>query len=774
MLLHLALLVTLGAFCIAAACTAERPLSQPSAAVFRTDANATSSAHATGVFYVSYPTSVVEFQYGSGTSNVLAGTSNASTRIDGSARQATFMDIRAVHFVDSLNVMFIIDGTWLRRLTLSTRVVETLIRDQPYFASAVLTDNSTHLFIGGTSACVFAIPLAVVGGPAPLSDAVVTQLAPLLGTCGIVSTSLRSSEIITNLHAALGEVLQIVYSPPSMFLFVRTQHDSRWLVFIHSVGWIAPGAFYTQSVPKGAIVYLGETAIAGPVCSVEYVSINKAEMTLLSTTPDSPAPSICTQSRSAIGITTTKENDLLVLLQTDTRAARPVEVVLLSRCTIGFAASLAPQALPPLLEDTATLAPETGGKSTVGPLVVGFIAAGCVLLVLASVAGAVIATRVSRGEDPDDAKKKRTRAMTLISVQSSDTALSQTQNVDEQAANSLACIRTTDENTRVPSSANSTIDPNCVQVAFLDADDDFARSLTRHERRTVMVAQGSYTRGKLLGRGANGAVYSALLKDGSTIAMKEVSLAGTADEMAAQVEAVKGEARVLQILRHPNIVIYYGTSFDEKNFKVRLFMECVTGGSLGAMVRSMTEPLDDNLARIFVRQITKGLAYMHSNHFIHRDLKCDNILRDEASGTLKLADFGTARVVSAVTTLADNGAKTLIGTPLFMAPEVCGAFDSMRSPSDSGSSDAGYGPKADIWSLGITVVELINCGRPPWPDFPSAGHAFVYIAGGGAPRLPTRMTDLCRSFVTMCLGRDPKHRPTAAELLSHPWIADVK
>jgi len=312
--------------------------------------------------------------------------------------------------------------------------------------------------------------------------------------------------------------------------------------------------------------------------------------------------------------------------------------------------------------------------------------------------------------------------------------------------------------------------------ALSDADKSYTANTTsacaddmRHARIKRYIDQKHFQKGKLIGRGANGSVYGVLLKDGSTIAMKEVNLMGSEDEIQEQMAEVEREMALLSTLHHDNLVTYYGVLCDHNRLAVSLFMENVTGGSLGGMARSMDTPLAEVTGQIFTKQMLRGLAVLHEEGIVHRDLKCDNVLRDAHTGTVKLADFGTAKNVGNAVG-ASKAAQTMIGTPFFMAPEILAAGMG-GSVDGSEEEEGGYGVKADIWSLGITVGELLNRGNPPWPAFPSPGHAFLHIANPESePLLPEGLSEMAVDFIRQCTRRNPRERPTARELLVHPWI----
>ncbi|KDP42496.1 hypothetical protein JCGZ_00293 [Jatropha curcas] len=143
----------------------------------------------------------------------------------------------------------------------------------------------------------------------------------------------------------------------------------------------------------------------------------------------------------------------------------------------------------------------------------------------------------------------------------------------------------------------------------------------------------------------------------------------------------------------------------------------------------------------------KGLKYLHDHNVIHRDIKCANILVD-ANGRVKLADFGVAKVI-------ESTIRSSWGTPWWMAPEVI-------------NSRIGYGIKADIWSLGCTVLEMLT-RRRPYPNL-EYQQAMFSIAKGELPHIPDSLTPNSRYFILQCLQVDPKLRPTAAQLLDHPFL----
>jgi serine/threonine protein kinase len=257
----------------------------------------------------------------------------------------------------------------------------------------------------------------------------------------------------------------------------------------------------------------------------------------------------------------------------------------------------------------------------------------------------------------------------------------------------------------------------------------------------------------LLGRGRFGSVFSAMLPDGSLIAMKEVELRqGSA---ASSMDEVIKEVNLVSSLHHPNIVECFGSSVDATNTHFAIFMELFPLGSLASVVRRMDDVLPESVARSYVRQLLSALVYLHERGIVHRDLKCDNVLVSD-DGRIKLTDFGVSRVVG-----PGGVAQTVTGTPFFMPPEMMG------DDTDGG----GYTPIADIWSLGIVVLEMLDRGNMPWPVFATPMATLYHIASpGNLPIVPERLSNECKDFLSRCLVRDPKQRANSEALLQHKWL----
>lgn len=213
------------------------------------------------------------------------------------------------------------------------------------------------------------------------------------------------------------------------------------------------------------------------------------------------------------------------------------------------------------------------------------------------------------------------------------------------------------------------------------------------------------------------------------------------------------EIEIMSKCHHPNIVGYYGSW--RKNDELFIAMELCDGGSAADIYQDIGEPLSEPAIALICREAIKGLSYMHKEGYLHRDIKGANILVKQ-DGTVKVIDFG----VSGRITPDCPTRRTFIGTPYWMAPEV---IENKGSPSP-------YDFKADVWSLGITLIELAQADPPLSELHPMK--ALFQIPYRNPPTLaqPERWSPEFVDFLGHCLQKDPAQRWTYEQLLEHPWL----
>ncbi|KAJ7998777.1 hypothetical protein DPEC_G00208400 [Dallia pectoralis] len=250
-----------------------------------------------------------------------------------------------------------------------------------------------------------------------------------------------------------------------------------------------------------------------------------------------------------------------------------------------------------------------------------------------------------------------------------------------------------------------------------------------------------------LGEGSYGSVFKANYKEtGEIVAIKQVPVETDLQEIIKEIS-------IMQQCNSPHVVRYYGSYF--KNSDLWIVMEYCGAGSVSDIIRLRNKTLTEDEIATIVQSTLKGLEYLHFMRKIHRDIKAGNILLN-AEGQAKLADFGVAGQ------LTDTMAKrnTVIGTPFWMAPEVI--------------QEIGYNCVADIWSLGITAIEMAE-GKPPYADIHPMRAIFM-IPTNPPPtfRNPDLWSESFRDFVSQCLVKNPENRATATQLLQHPFIKAAK
>ncbi|XP_058680271.1 serine/threonine-protein kinase PAK 3-like [Ammospiza caudacuta] len=254
---------------------------------------------------------------------------------------------------------------------------------------------------------------------------------------------------------------------------------------------------------------------------------------------------------------------------------------------------------------------------------------------------------------------------------------------------------------------------------------------------------GKYTAFEELGRGGFGAVYKALdTSSGQQVAIKIMSLE---EEMSEELAA--NEILAMRDNRSPNIVTYLDSYLVDA--ELWLAMEFMDGGTLFDVLRAVY--LEEGQIGAVCRECLQGLHFLHSRQVIHRDIKSCNVLVG-TDGSVKLGDFGLCAQLSP----EHSKRSSSIGTPSWMAPEV------VRGEA--------YGPKVDIWSLGIMGLEMVE-GEAPYQQ-EARLRVFELLERNGPPKLqnPRHHSALLRDFLRCCLQADEDRRWSAQELLQHPFV----
>ena len=247
-----------------------------------------------------------------------------------------------------------------------------------------------------------------------------------------------------------------------------------------------------------------------------------------------------------------------------------------------------------------------------------------------------------------------------------------------------------------------------------------------------------------IGKGAYGTVNKArVLATNQIVAIKRIQLEQDWLPLLSEINMVID-------LKDSTIINYYNYFFNKN--ELWLVMEYCDGGSLSDIMEYINRPLNEQEISALCRGVLKGLVYIHSKNRIHRDIKAANLLLT-SNGDVKLCDFG-------VSAQLDNSeaAKTLtkIGSPNWMAPEVIQA--------------TGTDTKADIWSLGITALELYN-GEPPFSDISKGVYMVLNtIVSSPPPKAPENSSTEFKNFVSRCLNKQSDLRPKASELINDPFI----
>ncbi|EGZ29631.1 hypothetical protein PHYSODRAFT_552860 [Phytophthora sojae] len=228
-------------------------------------------------------------------------------------------------------------------------------------------------------------------------------------------------------------------------------------------------------------------------------------------------------------------------------------------------------------------------------------------------------------------------------------------------------------------------------------------------------------------------------------------------------EQIQRELDVLRLLQrhgHRNVVRFVGS--ERYGPMVNMFMEYLPAGSLSKLLKEFGA-FDEDVVRVYVRDVVRGVVHLHKLGIAHRDLKCANLLlADDERGGVKIADFGTAKRANEGDDQPLETARSVregLGSAFWMAPELVRAekgADSWR--------------KADIWGVGCVLIEMAT-GRPPWENLSNPLTAMFHIASATTiPEFPAHLSSTALDFLSLCFDKNPDTRASAAELLRHPFL----
>ncbi|XP_022109851.1 mitogen-activated protein kinase kinase kinase 1-like isoform X2 [Acanthaster planci] len=273
-------------------------------------------------------------------------------------------------------------------------------------------------------------------------------------------------------------------------------------------------------------------------------------------------------------------------------------------------------------------------------------------------------------------------------------------------------------------------------------------------REKCYVEREHWVKGVLLGTGAFSSCYQSRdIRTGTLMAVKQVSfIRNTKYDQDKVVESLMREINLMKELNHPNLVRLLGATRHNGHFNV--FVEWMAGGSVSSVL-SAYGAFEEPVVLKYTKQLLTGVAFLHSKHVIHRDLKGANLLLDSTGQHLRIADFGTAAQMASKVTAEGEFKGELIGTIAFMSPEV------LRGEQ--------YGRSCDIWSIGCCMIEMATA-HPPWNASAISNHLqliFKIASAEGPPPIPDELSTATRDLMLRCFEHKPENRECAADLLKH-------
>jgi len=249
-----------------------------------------------------------------------------------------------------------------------------------------------------------------------------------------------------------------------------------------------------------------------------------------------------------------------------------------------------------------------------------------------------------------------------------------------------------------------------------------------------------------LGRGQYGIVSKAKnLQDNRVVALKSMKVA------EVDIYGLKLEKGVTDSMVHPNLLRYYNYWGNQKEIMIEI--EYCEGGSILDLMNKRDICLLEEEICEAIKQALEGLIYLHSHKKVHRDIKCANLMLN-GQGVVKIGDFGVSKQLSEK--MDQN--HTIIGSPCWMAPEMI-------------QHDEVYDETVDVWSLGITCIEMAE-GKAPFSELPPLSALFKIVNLEGSPTLanPEEYSQEFSDFIAACLVRDPTKRLKAIQLRDHPFL----